>query len=180
MATLAHVNKLGPKTGTKKPQKQTLKILNFARHVWKKISHISSKKPCPFAHQASLEKTSSDGSTRRGAWQDLNKDFLAFCLMQTRIHDRRFKGHARRGQTATQKQGSEFGAPGNARQQNLLQNDTPMGTGIRSVSWIWSRSACGDWEPNLLWQNDNDHACLDALSKMRHQNRKVEVDQKVT
>ena len=42
---------------------------------------------------------------------------------------------------------------------------------IRSVS-------CGDPEPNLLWRNDNDHACLDALSKMRHQNRKVEVDQK--
>ena len=34
-------------------------------------------------------------------------------------------------------------------------------------------------EPTLLWQNDNDHACLDALSKMRHQNRKVEVDQKI-
>ena len=93
-------------------------------------------------------------------------------------YDRTFKGHTKRGQTATPKQGSQFGAPGNARQQNLLKNDTPMGTGIRSVSWIWSRSACGDWEPNLLWQNDNDHACLDALPKMRHQNRKVEVDQK--
>ena len=47
---------------------------------------------------------------------------------------------------------------------------------LRVLNLVWS--ACGDWEPNLLWQNHNDHACLDALSKMRHQNRKVEVDQK--
>ena len=37
-------------------------------------------------------------------------------------YDRTFKGHTRRGQTATPKQGSQFGAPGNARQQNLLKN----------------------------------------------------------
>ena len=171
-----------PKNGhEKRTQKQALKIPQLCAPCLKKNQPHKHQKPCPFGHQASVEKASSDGSTRRGAWQDLNKDFLAFCFPTRRrggYYDRTFKGHTKRGQTATPKQGSQFGALGNARQQNLLKNDTPMGTGIRSVSWIWSRSACGDWEPNLLWQNDNDHACLDALPKMRHQNRKVEVDQK--
>ena len=138
---------------------------NFSEDMAQTISK-TTKKP---------QKTKNPRHAQIGSiWFQISSyRFLLFVPTNSKVtyYDRTFKGHTKRGQTATPKQGSQFGAPGNARQQNLLKN--------RSVSWIWSRRACGDWEPNLLWQNDNDHACPDALSKMRHQNRKVEVDQKI-
>ena len=53
--------------------------MQFTIWTTEKKSATQAPKTVPF-HQASIEKASSDGSTRRGAWQDLNKDFLAFCL----------------------------------------------------------------------------------------------------
>ena len=75
----------------------------------KKQPH-KQQKPCPFGHQASVEKASSDGSIAARCRQDLNKDFLAFCL-PTR----------RRGDTMTEhSKGTQNGAK--LRPQNKVRN----------------------------------------------------------
>ena len=72
----------------------------------KKNQPHKQQKPCPFGHQASVEKASSDG----GAWQDLNKDFLAFCCP-----------HAEEADTMTEhSKGTQNGAK--LRPQNKVRN----------------------------------------------------------